>query len=398
MSLITFWRQFRHSIADRLESIFLWPFFGGVTTIAGVVAGYLGAHYDPEIAITFLVPVFLNGHAIASGATQFWLATAFFGICFSGTFWAQARGSNRIATGLRETTNDIDQKSQSLVDRAQEISERVRRLHTLPPVGFLESFRRSFLEAESGFWIFAQLDLSPDEMALAIRLQLKWVLGLVTQFDADGGKAKYGVNVMIFRSSSSIATNEEIDDIEARLRFVENGVSVTKLKGVLDLMVDWSVSTDSSAEGSGVEIRRDANLQPLALPIPNLTEAERAERFKNGVLPGAPDAFVSKVETVIESSYQWNLQAESDHFSRPIREQMKQMMEDEKSWMQSFFCVPLFAPDASNGQEPFAILNVHRNIPNTLAAEKMELLAPMLVPFTRAISRLAWQAVQVSNS
>ncbi len=386
-------RQKLFAVADFFERTFLLPFFGAVTTVFGIVAGYLGSHYDHEIANTFLQLAYISDRTLAVGATNFWSATFVFAVCFAGTFWAQARSSQRVMDGMRKVTDEIDRKSASLVERSQEINERVRRLHTLPPVGFLEKYREIVVRSESAFAIASTRKLELADIALAIRTQLKWVLNTVQKYDADGDSAKYGANLMLFRESAKL-DQAEIERLEGRLMFVERAVSLTKLHGVLDLVVELSVSSESTFEA-------DSNLEAFALPIPKLTRAEQDDtndRFQYGVLPGAPDAFVSRRETVIETPEMWNEQAQSEHFSLFVRRQMSGLLSEKKSWIQSFFCIPLFVPDQEESSSPFAVLNVHRDLPNNLAAEKLELLSPLLVPFKLAIGRLAWSYLKECNN
>lgn len=371
-------------IGDFFEKMFLWPFFGGITTVFGVIAGFLGAHYEKEIAFAFL-PFFIEGYVFSQGATIFWLTALAFGACFTGTFWAQARSTARASTKMMQATENIDGKTDALAARAGELKNLVRQLYTLPPVGFLEAYRQIIISSETAYEEARSQALNPETLAFVIRTQLLWVLKLIQEFDEDGKTAQYGVNIMLYRNSSCLspAALKALDD---RIRFVEKGVSVNKLDGVLDLICEFSVSSES---GSAV----DPNLSPFALPIPVLNEEERKARMKNGVLPGAPDAFTSLAECVIETPEIWTALAGTDHFSPPLRRELSSLFSGASTWMQSFISIPLYERDWSNDAEkstPIAVLNIHRNLPYKLGAEKYQLLSPLLLPVTLTIERFLW--------
>lgn len=370
-------------LKNALEKMFLWPPFGGITTVSGLVAGYLGAHFDKEIASSFFVPWFLDGHIFIAGPTLFWILAILFGTFFTGTFWSQARSSARLSEKMVLTTAQIDSKTDSLTERAMELNDRVRKLHTLPPVGFLENYREIITSSEAAYeTVRAGNSVSDaDALALAIRTQLLMILNIVKAFDADGAKAKYGVNIMLYYESKSLNASESAA-LGKRILFIEKGVSINNLAGVLDMICELSVSSISSYEP-------DNSLSPFALPIPVLDEVERRARLENGVLPGAPDAFTSRSESVIETLSDWTDRASVDHYSATLRSQLLNYFKD-KNWMQSFVSVPIFEPENHDAatNTPIAVLNIHRNLENKLAAEKYELLSPLLVPVTLPIGRL----------
>lgn len=366
---------------EKSQQLFLWPLFGGVTTFFGVVAGYLGAHYDKEIANTF-APCCLFGNNLALGPTLFWAATVIFGGCFTGTFWAQARSSARISERMVGTTEDIDKKTDGLLQAASQLEERVRRLHTLPPVGFLETYRDIVIQSEEAYELSRSLPLDFPALTMAVRTQLLGILQLARAFDPDGTRAVYGVNLMLYYNSADLS-KAELVDVSNRIVFIEKGVSVENLDGILDLVYEFSVSSLSDVDA-------DTRLPRMALPIPKLSDEERKKRTMNGVLPGAPDAFTSRLEAVIETPDDWKDLANKDHFTSVLRNQLTEFFEHKSEWMQSFVSVPLFAPGSHNTETPIGIINIHRNLPNELAAEKFELLSPLLVPITLTLSRLIW--------
>jgi hypothetical protein len=74
---------------------------------------------------------------------------------------------------------------------------------------------------------------------------------------------------------------------------------------------------------------------------------------------------------------------------------MVAFFETEKDTIQSILSFPLFAPadleedeSEADARIPIGILNLHRNLPNELAAEKLELLEPLLTPSLQYVSYL----------
>lgn len=367
-------------VADHLETIFLFPLFGGITTTFGVLAGYLGAHYDKEI-VKDIAPAFWPGWQYASGPSFFWLFTILFGVSFSGTFWAQARNTGRVTDKMQSVADSIHTKTDLLRTSSDELDFLVRQLHTLPPIGFLESYRQAILESASSYFFAVDKGLSEKEgLAMSIRVQLMLIMRLAMAFHSDGQSAIYGCNIMLFVPSDTLNNKREAESIQKILKFIDRGVSVERLDGVLALIPILSVS-------SGSDKGPDTNLRPFALPIPKLTENERNNPYKNGVLPGAPDAFVSGIDAVIETKDDWLEKTSSIWFSMGVQREMQTFFDQSKTWIQSFVSIPLYIDEASEDQ-PFAVLNIHRNLPNNSAAEKMELFSPMLVPIERLLCRL----------
>lgn len=262
------------------EHLFLFPFFGGVTTIAGVVAGYLGSHFDKEV-VAALHPWFWSGYVFSPEASYVWAAAWVFGACFTGTLWAQARSSQRATDSLHDATRLVAKKTDSLNAKTDALDGLVRQLHTLPPKGFLVKYRDAIHYANEAFFDVQACEATDDEMETAIRTQLICVLTLASAFDVDGDKAKYGCNVMAFRDAGSLS-DEDADAIDKRMKFVDSGVTVRKLDGALDLLLPLSVSSSSG-------VRRDPTLTAFALPIPAVSNHELG-----GLLPGAPLAFVTE--------------------------------------------------------------------------------------------------------
>lgn len=372
------------NIKNYAERLFLWPLFGGITTIFGVIAGYLGSHYDKEVS-SALYPWFWTVEAtekliFSSEATFFWVFVLLFGASFTGTFWAQARSSNRATAELQAATNQVSGKADSLNEKTEVLDGLIRQLYTLPPKGFLESYGNAIRMANEAFFDTQGADATEEDIALAIRVQLALILQLASGFDDDGEKSEYGCNLMAFLPSGLIS-EANARKIDSRMKFVETGVTVTRLKGALVLIQPLSVSS-SALEGP------DPKLSQFALPVLDLPlDAVTSEQGKS-ILPGAPLAFARRAETAIESLDDWF--ERTAPFSEKIRGELKRFFEDQKDVLQSFISIPLYAEPTANGedQEPIGVLNIHRNMPNKLLAEKLELFAPLVTPIAILLGRL----------
>lgn len=368
-------------VRDIFERLFLLPFFGGITAICGVFAGYLGSHFDKEVWVAYW-PWFWPDTVFSPEASSVWAAAWTFGACFTGTFWGQARSSKRATDGLHDASRLVASKTDSLTAKTDALDGLVRQLHTLPPRGFLVKYRDAIRLANETFFSVQAPDATTDEIAAAIRTQLICVLKLASAYDVDGEKATYGCNLMVFRDAKSLR-NDEASAIDSRMRFVDSGVTVTKLAGALDLLLPLSVSTSS-------QDRPDPALNAFALPVPAVSKAE------SGVLlPGAPLAFVDRTEAVIESPEDWL--SRSGSFSSKVQAELKVFFDERSNVLQSFASIPLYSSTTTNGEAPIGVLNIHRNLPNKLLAEKLELFAPLLVPITSLLGRLLWTYGQQSS-
>lgn len=363
------------------ERLFLWPLFGGITTVAGVLAGYLGSHFDSEIGVAVYPWFWRPGYVFSPGAFSFWVAAWTFGACFTGTFWAQARSTRRAEEGLRSATVLVEHKTDSLSAKTDVLDGLVRQLYTLPPKGFLATYREAVLLAHEAFFNAQGQGATADELATAIRAQLTCVLQIASAFDIDGNKAKYGCNIMAYLDSPSM-TSEVAKRIDGRMKFVDTGVTVTKLVGALDLLLPLSVSSSSL-------VGPDSTLAAFALPIPIKPGSEHTTSI---VLPGAPTAYVYGTEAAIESPEDWLERCGT--FSATVQRELNEFFQSRTGVIESFVSVPLYRT-AKNGGSPIGILNIHRHMPNKLLAEKLELFAPLLAPITSLMGRLLWTYLQL---
>lgn len=366
------------------ERLFLKPWFGGVNAVVGIFAGYLGSVYANEIQATLLQSALFPGHAFDWKSTVFWVVAAVFGASFTGTFWAQQRSANRSSQRLEDATKDIDVQTTALTHRASEIAtdtsdllfkthqleQLVLQLYTLPPQGFLQVFRGQFEVAFAAHAIAVDPESTREELEAAVRTQLLCVLELASRFDDDGKDARYGVNVMLFHDQAEIAYDKQAAAIKERLRFVDPDVTIRDLRGFLDLKLPLSVASGSGAEP-------DAQLQPLALPIPK----SEKDRYDDYLLPGAPMTYATGQAWVFEAEDDIKAVAAQAQFSNFVKDELKAFFAARSGVIKSFLCFPIRMPPWIEGGRTFGVLNVHRNLENPLAAERVQLLAPILDPF-----------------
>lgn len=281
------------------------------------------------------------------------------------------------ADALAEKTAQVSEKADGLAKKTEELNGLIQQLHTLPPRGFLFQYGVQNRYANRVFFSVQAPEATAADIAEAIRSQLFAVLELARLFDNDGQAAEYGCNIMVFRPSLGLSADEH-EILAGRLKFVDRAVAISKLKGVLDLLMPLSVS---SLKHAGP----DDALTAFALPVP--ISPPGVEPAKDpAVLPGAPLALVSKAEALIESPEDWEKRAIP--FAKPVQDELQQFFAHQRNVIQSFVSIPLYAETTDNGDAPIGVLNIHRNLPNKLLGEKLELFAPLLVPIAILLGRL----------
>lgn len=200
-----------------------------------------------------------------------------------------------------------------------------------------------------------------------MRVLLNYMLTLASRFDNDGDRCRYGANLMVFRAST-LMDDSERRAIHDRLHFCEDGVDVSRLAGVLDLVADLSVASDSA-------VNPDPTLKPIALPI----SANGADP-----LPGAPQAFLTGRSILFEAESDLAVVDGKRVFSKYVMDQMHKFFSTRAGVVESFMCFPVYAPRQPGGP-PIAVLNLHRNLRNTLAGEKLPLLDALFAPLCMAL-------------
>lgn len=342
-----------------LLRLFSYPLFGGVATVAGVIAGYLGSHYDQQVFSSFY-PVFWPHTVFSIEATLFWCFTLTFGMSFTGTFWAQA-----------ETSTQTNGEMQSAL----------RELLTIPPRGFIQSYRNY---AVSAVEFLAALDtpaLTPQQIESAVRTQLDILLKTIAAYEAPGTGTVYGANIMLFVDATGAFFAQHRAALQQRVRCIEPGVDIANLTGILDLNLQLSVRSDTNAAP-------DDRLTALALPVPKAPAHGVLSDLK-GVVPGAPYCFVKQTEAVYVGQSEMLMEISSNnHFTIHVVEELRSILSRQAADVQSLVCVPLYAVPATAARLPIGVLNVHKNTRDERAPGKFLLLGPLLAPLLTIVGKL----------
>ncbi|MCZ7616545.1 MAG: hypothetical protein M5T52_24040 [Ignavibacteriaceae bacterium] len=129
--------------------------------------------------------------------------------------------------------------------RKEIIDELTNTIRTLPPADFLTNFHKIYKETQNALRDASINEISDKNVLdILIRLNLKALLALTKNFDNDMDQTKYGVNIMLFKEVSEI--NEEyLSEKRGQIKFLDNGIDLKELKGILELNRELSVSSDT---------------------------------------------------------------------------------------------------------------------------------------------------------
>ncbi|QKY12151.1 hypothetical protein [Janthinobacterium lividum] len=352
-------------VRNFFKELALLPVVNAALTIAGVLAGYLGSHYDKRISEA-IYPFFVSRTSFDLAVTIFWVVLLIFGACLTGTAWAQ-KVSDEELNG--------------------EFKDSLRVLFTMPAKGFLQRYQKISLASTNFIWALPST-LPSAHLEQAIRMQLFSICNVVKEYDGASSAATYGCNVMIFVAGGSpnFATNQVA--LQQRLKCIEAGVAITNLAGVLDLQVALSISSVSSSAP-------DPNLSPLALPVPHLTTNAAGQTDYSQVVPGAPYAFASGRELVFSNQQQLiDEVATNRSFSTTVLQGLEDILGPQSAHVQSLICIPLFPspqPGATSPPQPIGVLNIHKSDADALAAAKFQYLSPLLTPLVQNLGNLVEQ-------
>lgn len=319
----------------------LWP---TLITLLTLMAGILGSVYTDEIkkSFPFAWTYDFKNFVWSWQSFSFWLS----GLAASLVFFFRQQADD---ASRREAHNQ-------LVEQAKKLQEAVE---TLPPPHFLKHFSKLlFVADQTSKAAFApsQLKATKDECALYIRTLLRSVAVLAQRYDGDDSEATtYAANIMIFRPVNEIKP-EEIKEVESRLIFAIPEITVTKLRGVLELMPELSTTATSE------DYAPDPKMERIALPIP--IEGKFGDKFR--LLPGAPLAFVDEESDCYSDTsdiVDWcrNEGAFPEEVNAVIGKFFK-----GASHIQSFISIPMYQNSGDPNEKPFAVLNIHCNRPGLL--------------------------------
>lgn len=346
------------------ERVFLWPLFGGVTTVVGVIAGLLGAHYDKDVfEATLWIPWRSPANMFAPGPTLFLSFTIAFGYFFSGTLKAQSKSANRARAELNQ--------------QAAHLEDLVRRLESLPPEDFLANYQTALRSATNSLvGAFGEFgNIEPIEKA--IRNILGAVLELVGKYDRSSDSATYSANIMLFRASEATE--------QATLVYATDTTPLhPDHDGCLELVTTLSTTTKTAEFGP------DVSVPPLCLPLPKDKQATRDKMLnaRYSVMPGAPWAYVHKEFVgfpTIQMLDEW-LDTTSSLDTKTMEDLRLYFKTGEGRNIHSFISMPLL--DVGNKELAVGVLNLHSDRTGLLEEKGAERFSPLLEPFRLLLSIL----------
>jgi hypothetical protein len=192
---------------------------------------------------------------------------------------------------------------------------------------------------------------------------LRVIAALAKGYDERNREARHAANVMLFVPSESL-DDQAAATLQSRLRFADDGIDIRRLRGVLDLVRDFS-TTDSH------EIRPDPELDDFALPI--FSEVKNQDgQFR--ILFGAPIAFATRQPSLYCDT--WKLEewfAQQADISRSVQRQVADYF-TSANCVRSFLSVPIISdglPGVVNGGHPLGVINVHSNATNLLRTSEL---------------------------
>lgn len=266
------------------------------------------------------------------------------------------------------------------------VNHLINAVSTIPPKDFLLLFHRLYLDTKKVIknYFDTSEETKKEDIEALIRLVLNALLTLVNKFDRANDGTQYGLNIMIFQDFSKKDINPE--KYKNNILFIENETDINKLHGVLELNIQFSVSSISTDESNN---NNDANLRPITLPIPKESKVSVGNNYSktlSRVLPGAPIAFVeNKMSRFTDSTkiVEW-CENEGD-FTFKVKTQIEQYFcKDNYYYMKSFLSLPL--PNYSSSMK--GVLNIHSNQKGLLENENIKQFIIIVDPFLQELINL----------
>ena len=346
------------------------PWFAAIVTFLSFFAALIGSLYTNEIK-TALPPILKSG-PLQQPVAWFWCLA----IAAALLFWVAQHANNKQQQETEHRRIDAEEK---LIAKTQDLE---KLLLTLPPTDFLETFRethnytyRAFADALLSQAVPAQ-DPPLEEV---IRSVLFYILVMLKKFEANPKMPMYSANFMLFRPIDSL-DEKQMSKLKGSLQFVPKETDIGQLKGVLDIVVNLSTTSEMK------KAEADGSLREFALPVPLSHRTKDEKRWK--VLPGAPLAFcTNEIRGCINTQELTEWCRKSGDFSPSIIAELEAYFNsDEGRDIRSFVSIPLTLNEQS---EPLGVLNIHSNMPDLLAAREPERhLWPLFSPYQLVLTDL----------
>lgn len=364
---------------DALNWLLAASWVGAIIPFFSIGVGYAWSSWKLEIAASFLVPASPASSDFSLHSTVFWLLCVLLLSLGVGNAWAKKRDGDRASAEVKHLLA-------SLQERSQELTTAVGQLHSLPPLGVLEDFRRGYDICDSISAKSARLDTTVASARADLEVFLRRFLSVVGRviqtFDGHqlaGRKVRYGLNIMLYVTQAEFEARPALKEaLAGRLRYADSGLTLTNAAGVLDMLPAVSIA-------DGVEAP-DAELEHFAIPVALApAHADRAS-MERPTLPGAVNACVNIIHVAYASIADYRKALEDLKATDAVKAEMLDYFDQPniKSSVQSFVCVPLFASDTGL----VGVLNIHLDVPNPRIKDRMELLVPLVAPMRQQLARL----------
>jgi len=260
--------------------------------------------------------------------------------------------------------NKFETVQSEMMKDAKKLAEAVM---TIPPENFLDTFSMHYqdiLALERASLKPPALQSDDTIITHSIRVILRVIGKLASSFDGSHADVRYAVNVMLYKSTTSLIASNKLKEIRPFLINEDENTPLETFKGFLDL--DMELSAVATARRG----KTDNKLKRIVLAIPNKGTINRSGDKLYTVTPGASVAFI---DGQITENILYNNTKDMRAWCRknsPLGEDMIARMEDfyrkNKRYLRSFASIPLFCEyqyeaNGENLDEPIAILNIHCN-------------------------------------
>ena len=368
-----------HRLVDALNWLLACSWVGAIIPFFSLGVGYAWSSWKGEIAESFLVPARPGTAAFSLHSTVFWLLCLLLLSLGIGNAWAKRRDSERAAA-------EVKRLLASLQERSQELTTAVGQLHSLPPLGVLEDFRRGYDICDRISAKSAQLDTTAASAKADLEIFLRRFLSVIERviqtFDGHqlaGRKVRYGLNIMLYLPHAEFEARPTLATaLAGRLRYADKGLTLDNAAGALDVLPEVSIAEGLEAP--------DAELEHFAIPVALApTHADRAAK-ERPTLPGAVNACVNIIHVAYASIADYQRALDDLKANDAVKADMLAYFDKPniRSSVQSFLCVPLYASDTGL----VGVLNIHLDVPNPRIKDRMELLVPLIAPMRQQLARL----------
>jgi hypothetical protein len=267
------------------------------------------------------------------------------------------------------------QTTEALAELKSRSSELQTRIDALPPKGFLVTFEDLF---RISFDVDSRAGETEDGLKASMVVALGGIASLVRAFTNRADGAEYFINVMVFRPTAQMRT----EDLARHVLFTEPGANANTWDGVLQLRKEFAYRFDHD------NMQLDAEVEPIMLAIPEASY--RVDNGKSTILPGPPAVFCDPTQA---AGFENTLELAGwcrEHLG--LRASVANDIEryyaaGEGKRVRSFICMPIVVTPPAGTPITIGVLNVQSSRPGFLPGEQAGHLIPLATPFVLLIGR-----------